>query len=173
MTEAAAPRPRLVVLAGPTAVGKGTVAAYVRDHHPEVWLSVSATTRAPRPGERDGVHYHFLDRAEFERRRDAGEFLEWATVHGTNLYGTPRTPVELAIAAGRDVLFDVDWQGGQQIRASALREAVVSPAAPAGFFRRLSGRGEGTERMLAYLNTHPVSADRAQQFASSADPHAA
>ena len=98
MTEAAAPRPRLVVLAGPTAVGKGTVAAYVRDHHPEVWLSVSATTRAPRPGERDGVHYHFLDRAEFERRRDAGEFLEWATVHGTNLYGTPRWPVDEVLA---------------------------------------------------------------------------
>ena len=91
---------RLVVLAGPTAVGKGTVAAYVRAHFPEVWLSVSMTTRKPRPGEVDGVHYHFVDDAEFDRLLEAGEFLEWAVVHGRAKYGTPRGPVDRALAAG-------------------------------------------------------------------------
>ena len=147
MTEAAAPRPRLVVLAGPTAVGKGTVAAYVRDHHPEVWLSVSATTRAPRPGERDGVHYHFLDRAEFERRRDAGEFLEWATVHGTNLYGTPRWPVDKVLAEGRPALLEIDLQGARQVRESMPEALFVFLAPPSWdeLVRRLVGRGTEDE----------------------------
>ncbi|WP_019286115.1 guanylate kinase [Arsenicicoccus bolidensis] len=147
MTEAAAPRPRLVVLAGPTAVGKGTVAAYVRDHHPEVWLSVSATTRAPRPGERDGVHYHFLDRAEFERRRDAGEFLEWATVHGTNLYGTPRWPVDEVLAEGRPALLEIDLQGARQVRESMPEALFVFLAPPSWdeLVRRLVGRGTEDE----------------------------
>ncbi|HZB66864.1 MAG TPA: guanylate kinase, partial [Ornithinibacter sp.] len=87
-------RSRLTVLAGPTAVGKGTVAGYVREHHPEVWLSVSVTTRRPRPGEADGVHYHFVDDAEFDRMVVEGELLEWAVVHGLARYGTPRRPVE-------------------------------------------------------------------------------
>jgi len=147
MTEAAAPRPRLVVLAGPTAVGKGTVAAYARDHHPEVWLSVSATTRAPRPGERDGVHYHFLDRAEFERRRDAGEFLEWATVHGTNLYGTPRWPVDEVLAEGRPALLEIDLQGARQVRESMPEALFVFLAPPSWdeLVRRLVGRGTEDE----------------------------
>ena len=147
MTEAAAPRPRLVVLAEPTAVGKGTVAAYVRDHHPEVWLSVSATTRAPRPGERDGVHYHFLDRAEFERRRDAGEFLEWATVHGTNLYGTPRWPVDEVLAEGRPALLEIDLQGARQVRESMPEALFVFLAPPSWdeLVRRLVGRGTEDE----------------------------
>ena len=147
MTEAAAPRPRLVVLAGPTAVGKGTVAAYVRDHHPEVWLSVSATTRAPRPGERDGVHYHFLDRAEFERRRDAGEFLEWASVHGTNLYGTPRWPVDEVLAEGRPALLEIDLQGARQVRESMPEALFVFLAPPSWdeLVRRLVGRGTEDE----------------------------
>ena len=87
-----APPSRLVVLAGPTAVGKGTVAAYIRAHFPQVWLSVSMTTRPPRPGEVDGVHYHFVDDAEFDRLAAAGEFLEYAVVHGRAKYGTPRCP---------------------------------------------------------------------------------
>ena len=95
---------RLVVLAGPTAVGKGTVAAYVRKHFPDVWLSVSMTTRKPRPREVDGVHYHFVDDAEFERLREAGEFLEWAVVHGRAKYGTPRGPVDRALGEGRKAL---------------------------------------------------------------------
>ena len=139
--------PRLVVLAGPTAVGKGTVAAYVREHHPEVWLSVSATTRAPRPGERDGVHYHFLDRAEFERRRDAGEFLEWATVHGTNLYGTPRWPVDEVLAEGRPALLEIDLQGARQVRESMPEALFVFLAPPSWdeLVRRLVGRGTEDE----------------------------
>ena len=85
---------RLTVLAGPTAVGKGTVAAYVREHHPQVWVSVSATTRRPRPGEVDGIHYRFVDDPEFDRMSREGELLEWAVVHGRAKYGTPRGPVE-------------------------------------------------------------------------------
>ena len=85
---------RLTVLAGPTAVGKGTVSADVRSRYPEVWLSVSATTRSPRPGEVDGVHYLFLSGDEFDRMAAQGEFLEWAVVHSQNKYGTPRHPVE-------------------------------------------------------------------------------
>ena len=139
--------PRLTVVSGPTAVGKGTVAAYVRDHHPEVWLPVSATTRAPRPGERDGVHYHFLDRAEFERRRDAGEFLEWATVHGTNLYGTPRWPVDEVLAEGRPALLEIDLQGARQVRESMPEALFVFLAPPSWdeLVRRLVGRGTEDE----------------------------
>ena len=90
----------LTVLAGPTAVGKGTIAAYVRAHFPQVWLSVSMTTRTPRPGEVDGVHYHFVDDAEFDRLAAAGELLEHAVVHGRAKYGTPRGPVLRAMAQG-------------------------------------------------------------------------
>jgi len=110
--------PRLTVLAGPTAVGKGTVAAYIRDHHPEIWISVSATTRAPRPGEADGEHYHFVTDAEFDRMIGAGELLEWAVVHGSARYGTLRAPVEEALAAGRAALLEIDLQGARQVRVS-------------------------------------------------------
>jgi guanylate kinase len=110
--------PRLTVLAGPTAVGKGTVAAYIREHHPEIWISVSATTRAPRPGEVDGDHYRFVTDAEFDRMVGAGELLEWAVVHGTARYGTPRRPVEEALAAGRPALLEIDLQGARQVRLS-------------------------------------------------------
>src|SRR5690625_7883273 len=90
MNQTPAQQSRLTVLAGPTAVGKGTVSADIRRRYPEVWLSVSATTRKPRPGEVDGVHYHFLSDAEFDRMVAEGEFLEWALVHGRNRYGTPQ-----------------------------------------------------------------------------------
>lgn len=135
--------PRLVVLAGPTAVGKGTVAAYVRAHHPRVWLSVSATTRPPRPGEVDGVHYHFVGAAEFDRMVAAGEFLEHAVVHGQARYGTPRRPVEAALAAGRPALLEIDLQGARQVRA-AMPEALFVFLAPPSWpelVRRLVGRG--------------------------------
>ena len=138
---------RLVVLAGPTAVGKGTVAAYVREHFPEVWLSVSMTTRTPRPGEVDGVHYHFVDDAEFERLREAGEFLEWAVVHGRAKYGTPRRPVEEAIAAGRPAMLEIDLQGARQVRQT-MPEALfvfLEPPSWDELVRRLVGRGTETE----------------------------
>ena len=147
---------RLVVLAGPTAVGKGTVAAYIRDHFPEIWLSVSVTTRAPRPGEVDGVHYHFVDEAEFARMRAAGELLEWAVVHGLASYGTPRRPVEQALAEGRMALLEIDLQGARQVR-EAMPEALFVFLAPPSWeelVRRLVGRGtESEEERAARLAT--------------------
>jgi len=142
---------RLVVLAGPTAVGKGTVAAYVREHFPQVWLSVSTTTRHPRPGEVEGVHYHFVDDAEFERMRAAGEFLEWAVVHGRAKYGTPRRPVEEALEAGRAALLEIDLQGARQVRRT-MPEALfvfLEPPSWEELVRRLVGRGTETEEERA------------------------
>ena len=103
-------------MAGPTAVGKGTVSAYVREHHPEIRLSVSATTRKPRPGEVDGVAYHFLDDAAFDRLIAEDAFLEWATVHRAARYGTLRQPVLDALEAGTSVLLEIDLQGARQVR---------------------------------------------------------
>ncbi|MES1169321.1 MAG: integration host factor, actinobacterial type, partial [Leifsonia sp.] len=100
----ALPTSRLVVLAGPTAVGKGTVSRYIREHYPNVLLSVSATTRAPRPGEVDGEHYYFVTDEQFDDMIARGEFLEWATVHNASRYGTPRPPIDAALADGRSVL---------------------------------------------------------------------
>jgi guanylate kinase len=138
---------RLVVLAGPTAVGKGTVAAYVRRHFPDVWLSVSMTTRKPRPREVDGVHYHFVDDTEFERLREAGEFLEWAVVHGRAKYGTPRGPVDRALGEGRKALLEIDLQGARQVR-ERMPEALfvfLEPPSWEELVRRLVGRGTETE----------------------------
>lgn len=138
---------RAVVLAGPTAVGKGTVAAHIRDHHHEVWLSVSMTTRPPRPGEVDGVHYHFVTVEAFERLISRGELLEWALVHGRNWYGTPRQPVLDALAAGRMALLEIDLQGARQIRQT-LPEALFVFLAPPSWEElvdRLVGRGTEDE----------------------------
>ena len=107
---------RLLVLAGPTAVGKGTVSAFIREHHPEVWLSVSMTTRPPRPGEVDGLHYHFVTPEHFADLVARGEMLEWAVVHGRNCYGTPRGPVEQALREGRMAMLEIDLQGARQVR---------------------------------------------------------
>lgn len=152
-TEAGEGQPprRLVVLAGPTAVGKGTVAAHVRAHHPEVWLSVSMTTRKPRPGEVDGVHYHFVDDAEFERLRAAGEFLEWAVVHGRAKYATPRAPVLEALAQGRPALLEIDLQGARQVREQMPGALFVFLAPPSWeeLVDRLVGRGTETEEERA------------------------
>ena len=138
---------RLVVLAGPTAVGKGTVAAHVRANFPDVWLSVSMTTRRPRPGEIDGRHYHFVDDAQFERMREAGEFLEWAVVHGRAKYGTPRAPVDEALAAGRPALLEIDLQGARQVREQMPESLFVFLAPPSWdvLVRRLVGRGTESE----------------------------
>ena len=138
---------RLVVLAGPTAVGKGTIAAYIRTHYPQVWLSVSMTTRAPRPGEVDGVHYIFVADEEFDRLVAAGEFLEYAVVHGRAKYGTPRGPVERALAAGRPALLEIDLQGARQVRDN-LPDALLVFLAPPSWDKlvnRLVGRGTETE----------------------------
>ena len=138
---------RLTVLAGPTAVGKGTVSADVRARYPQVWLSVSATTRSPRPGEVDGVHYRFVSEAEFDRMTAAGELLEWAVVHGRHRYGTPRRPVEERLAAGEPVLLEIDLQGARQVRASMPEARFVFLAPPSWdeLVRRLVGRGTEDE----------------------------
>jgi guanylate kinase len=140
-------RSRLTVLAGPTAVGKGSVSADIRAHHPEVWISVSATTRAPRPGEQHGVHYWFVSDAEFDRMVEAEEFLEWAVVHRAARYGTPRRPVEEALAEGRPALLEIDLQGARQVHA-AMPEAYMVFLAPPSWeelVRRLVGRGTEDE----------------------------
>ena len=150
------PAPRLTVLAGPTAVGKGTVAAYVREHYPQVWLSVSVTTRAPRPGEVDGVHYHFVSDTEFDRMLAADELLEWATVHQRARYGTPRRPVENALAQGRVALLEIDLQGARQVRRSMPEALFVFLAPPSWeeLVRRLLRRGtEDAEERARRLDT--------------------
>lgn len=146
---------RLTVLAGPTAVGKGTVAADIRSRYPQVWLSVSATTRPARPSERDGVHYHFVDDATFDRMVADGEMLEWAVVHGRYRYGTPRGPVVQALAEGRPALLEIDMQGARQVKASMPGALFVFLAPPSWdeLVRRLVSRGtespEERERRLA------------------------
>lgn len=134
---------RLVVLAGPTAVGKGAVSGYIREHYPEVLLSVSATTRKPRPGEIDGVNYYFVSDEEFDRLEASGEMLETATVHNAYRYGTPRAPIEAAIAEGRSVLLEIDLQGARSVRR-AMPDAVLVFLLPPTWeelVRRLIGRG--------------------------------
>jgi guanylate kinase len=160
-------RSRLTVLAGPTAVGKGTLAAWVREHHPEVWLSVSATTRPPRPGEVDGVHYHFVTDAQFDAMVRAGELLEWAVVHGRARYGTPRAPVEAALADGRPALLEIDLQGARQVRATLPGAFFVFLAPPswAELERRLVGRGtENEEERRVRLDTARVELAAAEEF---------
>ena len=140
-------RRRLTVLAGPTAVGKGTVAADVRARYPQVWLSVSVTTRPARPGERDGVHYHFVSAGEFDDLVAGGELLEWAVVHGRHRYGTPRRPVDEALAAGRPALLEIDLQGARQVRSTMPGALFVFLAPPSWdeLVRRLVGRGTESE----------------------------
>jgi guanylate kinase len=145
--ESVPPRSRLTVLAGPTAVGKGSVSADIRRHHPEIWISVSATTRAPRPDEQHGVHYWFVSEAEFDRLVERGDLLEWAVVHGTARYGTPRRPVEDVLAAGRLALLEIDLQGALQVRAAMPEAQMVFLAPPSWeeLVRRLAGRGTEDE----------------------------
>jgi len=147
---------RLTVLAGPTAVGKGTVSADIRRRYPQVWLSVSATTRPPRPGEVDGVHYHFVSDAEFDRMVAEDELLEWAVVHGRNRYGTPRGPVEAQLSTGQPALLEIDLQGARQVRRTMPHAHFVFLAPPSfeELERRLLGRGtEGPEERERRLRT--------------------
>jgi len=136
----------LHVLSGPTAVGKSTLSAFIRETYPQVYFSVSATTRAPRPGEIDGVHYHFVTDAEFDRLVAADELLEWARVHNAHRYGTPRGPVFDAIAAGKRVLLEIDIAGARQVRAQVPEALLVFLAPPTweDLVQRLTGRGTET-----------------------------
>lgn len=136
----------MTVLAGPTAVGKGTISAYIREHHPEVWFSVSATTRPRRPGEVDGVHYHFLTDDEFDGLIDRGELLEYAVVHGRHRYGTPSAEVNARLAAGAVALLEIDLQGARQVKERMPDALFVFLAPPSWdeLVSRLTGRGTET-----------------------------
>jgi guanylate kinase len=142
----------LLILSSPSGAGKSTLAKRLMAWDPSLRFSVSATTRAPRAGEVDGRDYFFKSRAEFEAMVAAGQMLEHAEVFG-NFYGSPRGPVEAAMAEGRDTLFDIDWQGGQQIRNSALGRDVVSvfilPPSIAELERRLRSRGQDSDDVIA------------------------
>ncbi|WP_408997101.1 guanylate kinase [Streptomyces europaeiscabiei] len=135
-------RPRLTVLSGPSGVGKSTVVAHMRKAHPEVWLSVSATTRKPRPGERDGVHYFFVTDEEMDKLIANGELLEWAEF-ADNRYGTPRAAVLERLERGEPVLLEIDLQGARQVRETMSDAQLVFLAPPSWeeLVRRLTGRG--------------------------------
>jgi guanylate kinase len=161
------PRSRLVVLAGPTAVGKGTVSRHIRETYPDVLLSVSATTRPPRPGEIDGEHYYFVSDAEFDAMIERGEFLEYATVHNSSRYGTPRPPIDRALADGKSVLLEIDLQGARAVRA-AMPEALLVFLLPPSWeelVRRLVGRGtESAEEQQRRLDTAKVELAAQDEF---------
>jgi guanylate kinase len=168
LVEREGPAPaRLTVLAGPTAVGKGTVSAYIRDHFPDVQLSVSATTRRPRPGEVDGVHYFFVSDNEFDRMIADGELLEWAVVHNSYRYGTPRPPIDEALAAGKRVLLEIDLQGARSVRAvmPEARLVFLLPPSWEELVRRLIGRGtEDAEEQQRRLETAKVELAAQDEF---------
>ncbi|MFT4717020.1 MAG: guanylate kinase [Paracoccaceae bacterium] len=142
----------LIILSSPSGAGKSTLAKRLMEWDPALSFSVSATTRSPRKGEEDGREYYFKSREEFEEMVKDGEMLEHAEVFG-NFYGSPKKPVEDAISNGQDVLFDIDWQGGQQITNSALKEAVISvfilPPSIAELERRLNARGQDSADVIA------------------------
>lgn len=155
------------VICGPTAVGKGTVIRELVKKQPRIWFSISTTTRAPRAGEIDGQHYFFATPEEFDALVDAGNMLEWATVHGIHRYGTPRQPVLDAIAKDRAVLLEVDLAGARQVRES-FPEAVQIFIAPPTFddlVARLEMRGtEDPEERQRRLETARVELDAAHEF---------
>lgn len=141
----------LIILSSPSGAGKSTLTRSLRDWDGDFQFSISATTRPPRPGEEHGREYYFLDKPAFQDLIDKGEMLEHAEVFG-NFYGSPMGPVQEAIETGHDVLFDIDWQGGQQIRNSALGKHVLSifilPPSIAELERRLRTRGQDSDEVI-------------------------
>lgn len=134
---------RLTVLSGPSGVGKSTVVAELRRHSPEIWISVSVTTRRPRPGEVNGREYYFVDNAEFDRMVSAGELLEWAEFAG-NKYGTPAGPVRKRLEQGLPTLLEIDLAGARQVREAMKDDALLvflKPPSWAELVRRLTARG--------------------------------
>jgi guanylate kinase len=159
---------RLTVLSGPSGVGKGSVIAAVRRRHPEVWLSVSVTTRAPRPGEREGVEYHFVDQVEFDRLVDAGELLEHA-VYAGNSYGTPRAPVLDRLESGVPALLEIELQGARQVKERMPQAHLVFLAPPSfdELARRLTGRGtEDHDRVRRRLDIARIELAAEDEFES-------
>jgi guanylate kinase len=140
----------LLVLSSPSGAGKTTLARRLIEADGSIAMSVSVTTRAPRPGEVDGMDYRFVDAAAFKRMREAGELLEWARVFD-NFYGTPRAPVDAAIAKGRDILFDIDWQGAQQLSEKMKHDVVrvfILPPSAAVLADRLRARAQDAEPVV-------------------------
>ena len=141
----------LIVLSSPSGAGKTTISRLLLDADPEVRMSISATTRPKRPGEVEGEDYHFVDDAEFDRLIAAGEFVEWAPVFG-HRYGTPKAPVKDALRDGHDILFDIDWQGTQQLHSAMGEDLVrifILPPSMAELERRLRERGTDSEEVVA------------------------
>jgi guanylate kinase len=158
---------QLIVLAGPTAVGKGTVVKYILEHYPNVHLSVSATTRAPRPGEVEGESYYFLTHEQFDEMIAAGDMLEFAVVHGQNKYGTPKQPVVAALAAGRQVILEIDIQGARQVKKAWPEAKLVFIAPPSWeeLVSRLKGRGtETAEEQARRLETAKLELSAQDEF---------
>lgn len=146
----------LWIISGPSAVGKGTVCARLQAEHDEHLYSISCTTRPPRPGEVDGQDYHFVSEAEFDQLIAKDQLLEWATVHGKHRYGTPRLPVEEAIARGQHVILEIDIQGARQVKAHMPDAQLVFLLPPSWeeLVNRLIGRGtEDEEARTRRLNT--------------------
>jgi guanylate kinase len=140
----------MLVLSSPSGAGKTTLSRLLLDGDADLHLSVSVTTRSPRPGETEGVHYHFVDRERFAALRDGEELLEWAEIFG-NLYGTPKAEVNRRLASGEDILFDIDWQGAAQLRAQApedLVSAFILPPSQPVLAHRLRSRGADSEEVI-------------------------
>lgn len=158
---------RLTVLAGPTAVGKGTVVTELRRRYPDLFVSISATTRKPRPGEADGVHYYFVTAEEFDSLVATDQMLEWAVVHGAHRYGTPRGPVQDQLDAGRPALLEIDLAGARQVRQAMPQARLVFLAPPSWdeLVRRLAGRGtEDSQEQQRRLVTARTEMDAADEF---------
>ncbi|MGB3669956.1 MAG: guanylate kinase [Phormidesmis sp.] len=145
-----AARGQLIVLAGPSGVGKGTLLRQLRERYPELQVSVSVTTRQPRAGEVEGQHYYFVNRERFREMAQNGELLEWAEFAG-NCYGTPRAPIELAISKGRRVVLEIELLGARQVRQSfpAARQIFVAPPNEQALEARIRSRGQETEAAIA------------------------
>ena len=159
--------PLVTVVSGPTAVGKGTVVARLRQRYPDLFVSVSVTTRPPRPGEIDGVSYYFVDDAEFDQLISSDGLLEWATVHNSARYGTPRRPVEDAVAIGQRVVLEIDLQGARQIKQHLAEAQYVFLVPPSWeeLEHRLIGRGTETpEQQQRRLETAKTELAAAGEF---------
>ena len=157
----------MLVISSPSGAGKSTIARTLLDLDPKFSLSISVTTRKRRPSEIDGVHYHFITVEEFERLRSSDALLEWAEVHG-NLYGTPRAAAEKAMREGRDMLFDIDWQGARQLQEQAKTDIVsifILPPSMEELAQRLTRRAEDSRETIAMrLKNACVEIDRWRDY---------